>query len=274
MNIVWAVLIIVVVTGLAVTAMLFVRRRAPDGGYFEDGDRASGVFGVLATGFSVLLGFLIFLAFESYDGSRAGAETEAVTVAQQLETAQLLPTEAREELTAGLVCYARFVIDDEWPRMEDGSLGDTINPWGVAMFQALEGVEPGSASEEAAYGKWLDQTETRQQARQDRIHGAAGVIPTPLWIALFFITCIVFVYLLCFADSSERPFIQGLLMGSVVATVTSMLLLLSFLDDPYHSDVGGVRPEAMERTLAIMDQALAATGVDVSPPCDGSGQPV
>ena len=123
--------------------------------------------------------------------------------------------------------------------MEDGTLGDTINPWGVAMFQALEGVEPGSASEEAAYGKWLDQTETRQQARQDRVHGAAGVIPTPLWIVLFFITCIVFVYLLCFADSGERTFIQGLLMGSVVATVTAMLLLLSFLDDPYHSEVGG-----------------------------------
>ena len=32
------------------------------------------VFGVLATGFSVLLGFIVFLAFESYDQSRSGAE--------------------------------------------------------------------------------------------------------------------------------------------------------------------------------------------------------
>jgi hypothetical protein len=57
MNIVWATLIIVVVTAIAVTAMLLVRRRAPDGSYFNDGDRAVGVFGVLATGFAVLLGF-------------------------------------------------------------------------------------------------------------------------------------------------------------------------------------------------------------------------
>jgi hypothetical protein len=34
------------------------------------------VFGVLATGFAVLLGFVVFLAFASYDGSRAGAEDE------------------------------------------------------------------------------------------------------------------------------------------------------------------------------------------------------
>ena len=59
--------------------MLLVRRGAPEGSYFSDGDRASGVFGVLATGFSVLLGFIIFLAFDSYDESRSGAEAEAIT---------------------------------------------------------------------------------------------------------------------------------------------------------------------------------------------------
>ena len=61
--------------------MLLMRRNAPKGGYFNDGDRAAGVFGVLATGFSVLLGFIVFLAFETYDGARAGAEVEALTVA-------------------------------------------------------------------------------------------------------------------------------------------------------------------------------------------------
>jgi hypothetical protein len=35
------------------------------------------VFGVLATGFAVLLGLVVVLAFTSYDESRTGAETEA-----------------------------------------------------------------------------------------------------------------------------------------------------------------------------------------------------
>jgi hypothetical protein len=65
---------------VAVTALLLVRRRAPDGSYFSDGDRASGVFGVLATGFAILLGFVVFLAFESYDAARSGAESEALVV--------------------------------------------------------------------------------------------------------------------------------------------------------------------------------------------------
>ena len=44
MNILWASLITAAVAGMAVAAMLLVRRRAPEGGYFEDGDRAAGVF--------------------------------------------------------------------------------------------------------------------------------------------------------------------------------------------------------------------------------------
>ena len=124
--------------------MLAVRRKAPDGSFFSDSDRAAGIFGVLATGFSVLLGFLIFLGFESYDASRSGAETEALTIAQQVQTAQFLPAEIGDDLTGELVCYAREVIHGEWERMEDGSLGEDINPWAVAMFRTLQGAELGT----------------------------------------------------------------------------------------------------------------------------------
>src|SRR6188768_3991572 len=131
MNILWASLITAAVAGMAVAAMLLVRRRAPEGGYFEDGDRAAGVFGVLATGFSVLLGFIVFLAFASYDQSRAGAEREALTLVQQVENAQFFPQAARGELTGELVCYGRSVVNDEWDRMVAGMQGDEINPWSV-----------------------------------------------------------------------------------------------------------------------------------------------
>jgi Protein of unknown function (DUF4239) len=271
MNIVLAAIVIAVVSAAAIAVMLFVRRRAPEGSYFSDGDRASGVFGVLATGFSVLLGFLIFLAFESYDESRTGAETEAVTVAQQIETAQLLPSETSAELTSQLICYGRAVVHDEWERMEQGTLGNEINPWGAALFETLEEIEPSTASEEAAFGKWLDQTADREVARQDRIHGAVGIIPVPLWVVLFFIAGIIFVYLLFFADSAERAVTQAVLMGSVVAVITAMLLLLNFLDNPVHDGIGGLQPVAMERALSIVDQELVVTGLDLAMPCDATG---
>jgi len=128
MNIFVAVLVVVAVTAVAVAAMLVVRRNAPDGSYFHDGDRAAGVFGVLATGFAVLLGFVVFLAFTSYDAARSGAEQEAVIVAQQVETAQLFPPSVRDRLTGELVCYARSVAGVQWEMMEAGKLGEQLNP--------------------------------------------------------------------------------------------------------------------------------------------------
>jgi hypothetical protein len=271
MNLVWATLIIAGTTSVAVAAMLLVRRQAPEGSYFADGDRAAGVFGVLATGFSVLLGFIVFLAFESYDQSRAGAETEAVVLAQQVETAQLFPPAAAGELTGELVCYGRFVVQTEWPRTEAGKQGDVINPWGADLFRTLQGVQPRTPSQQAAYSKWLDQRFEREAARIDRIHGAVGVIPTPLWVVLLFIAVVIFVFMLFFADSGEGAITQAVLMGSVVSVIVAMLLLIRFLDSPFHTGIGGLRPVAMQRTLGIIDQELRVVNRRVMPPCDANG---
>ena len=273
MNLFLAATLVAVATGLAVAAMLFVRRRAPEGSFFSDGDRASGVFGVLATGFSILLGFVVFLAFSTYDTSRAGADTEAVTIFQQVETAQFFPAEVSGRLTGELVCYGRAVVHEEWPRMEAGTLGDSVNPWGIALFRTIQGVEPRTAREQTAYDKWFDQTSAREQARLDRVHGAAGVIPTPLWIVIFFTSVLIFGYMLFFADSAERAKTQAVLMGTVVAVITAMLLLLNFLDNPYHDGVGSLKPVAMERTLRILDDALPRVNVQVDAPCDEVGRP-
>ncbi len=271
MNLVWAILIVLGVATVAIAAMLLVRRGAPEGSYFEDGDRASGIFGVLATGFAVLIGFVVFLAFESFDTSRSGAEAEARTVVQQFETAQFLPVPVRGRLSGDLVCYARSVIHQEWPEMKSGTIGNSRNPWTLTMLRTLQTTQPRSASEQTAYGKWFDQRSDRENARGDRIHGAEGVIPLPVWIVLLIASFVIFVYMLFFADSAERAIVQATMMGGVAVVITSTLLLLVFLNHPYSSGVGGLRPVAMKRALAQMEQerSFAHQGIIVA--CDSQG---
>ena len=257
-----------------IAAILRVRRHAPEGGYFNDGDRASGVFGVLATGFALLLGFVIFLAFTKYDGSRAGAEAEALAVVQLYETSQLMPLDARPLLAGGVECYARSVVYLEWPAMEAGRGFETTSPWGLALFRTLQTVEPATAAEQSAYDSWLAQTSARQEGRRDRLHAAEGVVPQPMWIVLILSAVLVLVYLLFFADSGERAVVQGLLAGSVTAVVVASLLVLSSLNQPYEADVGGIPPVAMQRSLAIIGSARAALDLDEPIPCDAVGNPL
>jgi hypothetical protein len=270
-NVLFGLLIVVGVTTVTVTAMLVVRRRAPEGSYFSDGDRASGVFGVLATGFSVLLGFIIFLAFQSYDDSRSGAESEATVVSQQVQTAQFLPGRTSTELTGDLVCYARYVAGPEWNALDSGGSGESLNPWGVAMYRTIATVHPRTATEQSAYDRWMDQTSDREQARIARIHGAEGIIPSPLWLVLYLVAGVIFLYMLFFADRAEGVVTQGMLMGSVTVVISLLLLLLVFFDHPHGAGYGRLQPTAMERTLALIDAQIKVTGTDVSIPCDDHG---
>jgi hypothetical protein len=258
---------------LGIALLLLVRRRAPDGGFFTDGDRAAGVFGVLATGFSVMLGFVVFLAFANYDVSRSGAETEAIVLVHQFESAQLMPPKAAPALAGKVVCYGRYVVHQEWPRMESGDNSQTISPWGFSLFESLETIEPRTSSEQSAYDAWLEQTSAREDARNDRLHGAEGVIPTPLWIVLLFTAVVIFVFMMFFADSGERWYVQALLIGSVAGVMVATLLVIGFLDTPFREGIGGIRPVAMERTLDVLAEATSVLRRDIPIPCGPTGLP-
>jgi hypothetical protein len=271
MSVFWTILILIVANAATIGAMLLVRRRAPEGSYFKDGDRASGVFGVLAGGFAIFAGFIIFLAFTTYDQSRSGGEAEALTAIQQFETAQLLPPGVRDRLTGEIVCYGRSVVHQEWPQMQDGKGGDTINPWSIALFRSLQLVNPKTASEQAAYGKWLDQTSDRESGRRDRLHGAEGIIPTSIWLVLFLIAGVVFTFMLFFADSGEGVPSQAMLMGSATTVIVLTLAAINALNHPYNAGVGQIKPVAMQRSLRILDTARTVLNVRAPVPCDARG---
>jgi hypothetical protein len=271
MSLLWTILILLAANAATIGAMLLVRRRAPEGSYFKDGDRASGVFGVLAGGFAIFAGFIIFLAFTTYDQSRSGGEAEALTAIQQFETAQLLPPGVRDRLTGEIVCYGRSVVHQEWPQMQDGKGGDTINPWSIALFRSLQLVNPKTASEQAAYGKWLDQTSDRESGRRDRLHGAEGIIPTSIWLVLILIAGVVFTFMLFFADSGEGVFSQAMLMGSATTVIVLTLAAINALNHPYNAGIGQIKPVAMQRSLRILDTARTVLNIRAPVPCDARG---
>ena len=272
MYFVWAVLLTVGASAVMITAMLLVRRRAPRGGFFADGNRAAAVFGVLATAFALLLGFVILLAFTNYADARASAQSEALVVAQQFETTQLLPPDVRGPLSGELICYARSVIASEWPLIAS-NIHPPFNPWAAALLRTLQTVEPRTPSEKSAYGAWLSQTSTREEWRRKRLHGGEGVVPLPVWLVLLFTAALTLVYMLFFADSGERAVVQALMVGSITAVIVTTLLLLTALNRPYQQGIGGVGPHAMEHTLEIIDEAQRALAIEVPAPCDDAGRP-
>ena len=243
MNILLGLVVTLVVTAITVAAMLLVRRRAPEGSYFTDGDRASGVFGVLATGFSVLLGFIIFLAFSSYDESRSGAEAEATIVAQQVQTAQFLPDDQRGahrradllRPVGGRAGVGR--AGRRHARRPDQPVGRRDVP-----DDRRRSTRRRRPSSRPTTGGWTrPPTGSRRASTGSTARRASS--RCPLWLVLFVISAVIFAYLLFFADPAEGAVTQGMLMGSVTVVITLLLLLLVFFDHPHGDGVGRLQPD-------------------------------
>ena len=158
--------------------------------------------------------------------------------------------------------------------MQAGKGGDTVNPWGARPLPDPEDENPKSATEQAAYGKWLDQRTDREQGRSDRLHGAEGIIPGSIWLVLFLIAGVVFAFMLFFADSGEGVPSQAMLMGSATTVIVLTLAAINALDNPYRAGLGQIKPVAMQRSLRILDAERAIVNDSAPVPCDARGTAV
>ncbi|MEZ4553340.1 MAG: hypothetical protein AB7L91_12615 [Dehalococcoidia bacterium] len=262
-------LIVLASVVIAIALMLTVRRRAPEGGFFTDSDRAAGVFGVVGTAFSVLLAFVIFLAFGTYTDASEESAHEADAVIDQFEIAELFTPVDRDLVQSHLVCYGRAVVRDEWPRMRDGRRSEVVDEWVLELDHAVEAVDLTTSRQESGFDKFFDETIEREAGRRGRLEEANGVVPAPMWFILLLGAGCVLGYVLLFADRGERAIAQAAMIGIVTALTVTSLLLVDFLDHPYRNKTGSIRPTSMELALDTMERERHADIVI----CDDRGTP-
>jgi hypothetical protein len=225
---------------------------------------------VAGTVFAVVLAFVILAAFQTYNNSKAGAQSEAAAVLDMARSAALFPPTQRDQLRADLVCYGRAVVEHEWPAMRNGHSSPLVDHWIGAYRAAFGRLDLRSARERLGFQELLNQGATRSAGRQQRLSNATPTVPTPLWIALIFGGCVAVVLQLGMADPSERLRVHGLLFAGLASVVAAGLLIVYFLDHPYQGHTGDIQPSAMRRTLVMIEN------LEPNPParCDKSGRPV
>ena len=254
--------------------VFFARRRIKAGGLFTDSDRAAGAFGVLGTAFSVLLAFVIFLAFESYGTAKERSSAEAVAVTELFRDAQLFADPIENQVQGQLICYARAVIHYEWPAMREQRTSPVVEQWIDRLDASVDAVNLVDAREQVGYADWLDRMVERREGRRGRLAEAAAFVPAPLWATLLLGAALLIAYMCLYADPGERFFVQALMIGSLTAVIVSGILLVRFLEKPYEDQAGSIRPVEMTRTLTLMDERRESTGRPAAVPCDNLGRPV
>ncbi len=225
---------------------------------------------VVGTSFAVLLAFLILAAFQTYNGAKTGAASEANALLDMTRTAALFPAAQRDQLRSDFVCYGQAVVDEEWPAMRNGRSSPIVDGWVAAYRGEFGRLTVRSPREGFAFQDLLAQAATRTTGRQQRLSDDTPTVPTPLWLGLLFVGCVAVALQLGMADPSELLRVQGLQIGGVAAVVATGLVIINFLDHPYAPHTGGIQPNAMRHALVLARELEPG----LRPACDTNGRPV
>jgi Bacterial extracellular solute-binding proteins, family 3 len=270
-------LIALVATGLTVCLLLLLRRHAPHGGFFIEGDRAAGIFGSIATLFSVLLALVIFLSVETFQETKSRVNAEADLVLEQYQLATLFPAKDQYAIQSQLICYGRSVRDLEWPLMDELDSNNVVDEWAGSIDASTDSVDVAGPRAEAAFQLFLEQALQRQEERRGRLEGADGGIPGMVWPILILGALAILAHLIAYADKGERTMSQVFQVGLVAFLLTASLLLISALDHPYEAQPGKIVPGKMQESIEVMEKdlsrSIASANLEATLPCEANGTP-
>ena len=262
-------LAIVIAAAAAAALLMFAVRRHLKGPVLVEPARGTPMLTMGGTAFAVLLAFITLAAFQTYNGAKSGAASEATSVLEMFRTAEFFPADQRDELRSDLVCYSRAVVSDEWPAMGDGHSSTLVDHWIAAYRDLFARLDVSSPREQQGFEEVLQEARGRTDGRQERLEEASPSVPTPLWLVLVLGGVVAVVLQLAMADPRERLAVQCGMIAGVAAIVAAGLLLVWFLDHPYEGHVGSIQPTDMQRTLTMTRAADPSLQVH----CTAEGRP-
>jgi hypothetical protein len=267
---------IIVGVAAASVGILWLARRSPLNDRFssELGEH-SRAFDFLGIAFAILLGFVVLQAYDSYTEARRGAEQEAQAVLELTRTAAAFTPEEHERLEGALVCYGRAVIEQGWPAMSGGGEGSpVVTDWGRRFREQVFDLDVRSVIQEEALRQLLVEQDVRIEGRRIRLAESVRVTPDPLWFVLILGAALTIGWIVLGASRRGSFLVQATAVASVAGMATATLLLVWFLDHPFEDEAGSIRPIEMEAVLAVIDEESRAEGIEVTPPCTESGDPL
>ena len=113
-----------------------------------------------------------------------------------------------------------------------------------------------SRGDEAAVTRWFEAASARDDARRQRLLDSRGTLPALLWIMLVIAAVSVALFVLLYADPSERALGQIAFAATVTAVMVSSLLAVALLSAPFQGGHGSVGPGDMRYTLTLIEEEL------------------
>lgn len=181
--------------------------------------------------YGVLLAFVVSVVWGQFNDVGEEMEREVSNLLVVAQLTPVLPEALRVNMQSDMRDYMQSVLNQEWKTMYYGQ----SNAESRVLIDHLQTIfleyKPQNIAEVAVYSEILRHLSEAREARRIRLFHSALSVPSVIWVILIGMGMMVIALPLFFGMEHRWP--QALLTGCLTAMITSLLLLIILLDNPF-----------------------------------------
>jgi Protein of unknown function (DUF4239) len=230
----------------AVVGLVLVQRLVPPDLREEHNDVAGFIYAVLGVAYAVLLAFVVIAVWQDYKIAQANVESEANELAGVYFLASQLPEPERTRVQDLARIYARVVVEEEWPMMEQGQTSPHADSLVRELRLELLQFDPRNEGEQVLYERGLTQVHDVADARRLRLLQVREGIPDLLWVVLVGggVITVCFTYLFGLKSNVAH----ALMVAALTLVICGILFTIAEIDYPFSGAVD-IQPDAFREVL-------------------------
>lgn len=251
LNTVPTVVLVLAVVGVTCGAVLLavwlIRRWVPATREEFNSEIVAAMLGVLAALFGLLLAFVVVIEFQNHDDARANVEEEADALAAIVRDTQALDGPDTDAVRAVVLRYVDAVIEDEWPRMQEGQ-GESPRAAAAIdeLYATMQSLEPQSTSALTFYEDAVRQLNNALDARRDRLADAEGGLPGEVAALIIVGSLAILIY--ATLVGSRSFWFHAIGAGLIAVLISFSLVVLLGLSYPFSGGLE-IPPDAFQEGI-------------------------
>jgi len=238
---------VLVVLGCMLASLVFVwllNRAWPASQRRDHNDIIGWQVGVLGTTYAVILGFMLYAVWTSYQDADINAETEANCLVSVFRVADGLPAAQRDKVHELAREYVKIVIEQEWPTMEKAGQGLEGHQTIEKLWTAVLETKAATYAEQTSMSLALTEIDNMTEHRRVRQLQSQSKLPGILWVVLIVGGIITMLSACMFGIDNFR--LHCLQVVSLTLLLSLILVAIADIDRPFQGAVH-VHPRGFER---------------------------
>lgn len=227
--------LVVAANAVAIGGLMISRRVLRKHDLISTHEVGGFLLSVAGTMYAVILGLIVVDSLAKFQQGRQTTEQEANGLANVVLLANHFPSPSREKIHDEALAYADYVVNREWPLLDDGLSAPEAHASALRLVAAVTEFEPKGEREQSSYETALTAVGDFWNSRRYRLVMAAHGPPPLEWFVLIAggIITVTFTYFFKL-DHFRIQVVMTALVATIIALNLYLVLMFGY---PFSGDV-------------------------------------